>query len=42
MMKELNKNSLEKYAADGKMVLVEFAEGWHRRWRRLQRSIRIF
>ena len=23
MMKELNKNSLEKYAADGKMVLVE-------------------
>ena len=25
MMKELNKNSLEKYAADGKMVLVEFS-----------------
>ena len=28
MMKELNKNSLEKYAADGKMVLVEFSAPW--------------
>lgn len=28
MMKELNKNSLEKYATDGKMVLVEFSAPW--------------
>lgn len=28
MMKELNKNSLEQYAADGKMVLVEFSAPW--------------
>ena len=28
MMKELNKNSLEKYAADGKMVLVEISAPW--------------
>ena len=28
MMKELNKNSLEKYAADGKIVLVEFSAPW--------------
>lgn len=28
MMKELNKNILEKYAADGKMVLVEFSAPW--------------
>ena len=28
MIKELNKNSLEKYAADGKMVLVEFSAPW--------------
>ena len=28
MMKELNKNSLEKYSADGKMVLVEFSAPW--------------
>lgn len=28
MMKELNKNSLEKYAADSKMVLVEFSAPW--------------
>ncbi len=39
MMKELNKNSLEKYAADGKMVLVEFSAPWCVYCRRLAPGI---
>ena len=28
MMREFNKRTLDKYAADGKMVLVEFSAPW--------------